>query len=118
MSVRLPPPGPFHSNVCAALGLCEHREAVEGGEHCAFHSALPQRNDQPHGCGCCPGCPADDGGVVVGIPALCVYSRATVDCTFMFHNYVICIYLSLQGLKFSVLGTDFSPEDFIGVILT
>ena len=23
-----------------------------------------------------------------------------------------------QGLKFSVLGTDFSPEDFIGVILT
>merc|ERR1712208_56137 len=23
----------------------------------------------------------------------------------------------LQGLKFSVLGTDFSPEDFIGVIL-
>ena len=28
-----------------------------------------------------------------------------------------CLLLA-QGLKFSVLGTDFSPEDFIGVILT
>ena len=34
------------------------------------------------------------------------------------HTELVQCTLSLQGLKFSVLGKDFSPEDFIGVILT
>ena len=29
--------------------MCEHSEAPPGGEHGAFHGALQEGDDQPHG---------------------------------------------------------------------
>ena len=46
---------------------------------------------------------------------------ATLDSSHYKKNLelqIAAILTLTQGIKFSVLGTDFSPEDFIGVILT
>lgn len=48
------------------MGLYKYNNAASGGQHSAFHGAISQRDDQPHGCRCCERSPARVSGVVVG----------------------------------------------------
>lgn len=58
--------GSLYADMCGPVGLCKYHYAASGGKHRSLHGAIPQRDDQPHGCRCGSRCPNGLRRVMVG----------------------------------------------------